>query len=149
MTENEQQPTGPAIMRYFNFLHLREPLQGVSAEFAQLAQYVVDYLPAGDERDVALRRLLESKDAAVRAALDLTGRGVYVSPFQTGQACCSEPPAGEQVLGVLREPRVGEVCCGGGPVAASGEATFREGSAGGCCRDEQPAPAGEEGPDHG
>lgn len=120
-------------MRYFDFLHLREPLRGVSAEFAQLAHYVALELPAGPEQSVALRKLLEAKDAAVRAALDLP-----------------RPAAGEQVLGVLRETRVGEVCCGAGPVAAAGEPVFREGAGGGCCRSEQPAEgAGEEGADRG
>ena len=35
--------------------------------FAQLAEQVVALVPAGPERTVSLRKLLETKDAAVRA----------------------------------------------------------------------------------
>ena len=59
------------IMRYFEYAHLPEKLQGVSREFAELADFVEDYLPSGAEKSTALRKLLEAKDAAVRAALDL------------------------------------------------------------------------------
>jgi len=43
-------------------------LQKVSAPFRDLAVALLD-LPRNPERTVALRKLLESKDAAVRAAL--------------------------------------------------------------------------------
>lgn len=56
------------IMRYFAYKHLPERLQQVSRPFADLADYVMS-LPRSAERAVALRKLLESKDAAVRAAL--------------------------------------------------------------------------------
>lgn len=59
------------IMRYFQFNHLSLDLQGVSREFATLAWLIEDSLPNGPEKSVALRKLLEAKDAAVRAALDL------------------------------------------------------------------------------
>lgn len=63
---------GPAILRYFEFDHLPAgPLRDTSAKFAPLAHELADLLPAGPEQTVALRKLLESKDAAVRAALDL------------------------------------------------------------------------------
>ena len=39
----------------------------MSRPFAELAQRVVDALPRNPERIVALRKLLEAKDAAVRA----------------------------------------------------------------------------------
>lgn len=61
----------PPILRYFAFAHLPEHLQAVSAPFADLAHRLVESLPPGPETSVALRKLLESKDAAVRAALDL------------------------------------------------------------------------------
>jgi hypothetical protein len=47
--------------------HLREDLKSVSRPFAQLAEQVVALVPAGPERTVSLRKLLEAKDAAVRA----------------------------------------------------------------------------------
>ncbi|CAL9665355.1 hypothetical protein SUDANB145_07401 (plasmid) [Streptomyces sp. enrichment culture] len=61
----------PPILRYFAFDHLPTHLQAVSAPFASLANQLAESLPAGPELSVALRKLLESKDAAVRAALDL------------------------------------------------------------------------------
>lgn len=57
------------ILQFFAFEHLPGELQDVSRAFAHLASFVVDTLPRNAERTVALRKLLESKDAAVRAAL--------------------------------------------------------------------------------
>lgn len=62
------------ILRYFTWGHLAPGiLQGTSAKFAGLAYDIDLALPDGPEKSVALRKLLESKDAAVRAALDLDG----------------------------------------------------------------------------
>lgn len=58
----------PRIMRYFKYDHLPERLQKISKPFAELAE-VINNLPDNPEREVALRKLLESKDAAVRAGL--------------------------------------------------------------------------------
>lgn len=60
------------ICRYFAYDHLREPLKSTSRVFAELAEWLDAELPGGPEKSTALRKLLESKDAAVRAALDLT-----------------------------------------------------------------------------
>lgn len=57
------------ILRYFEFDHLPEPLRAVSKPFHTLAHGLVEMVPRSPERTVALRKLLESKDAAVRAAL--------------------------------------------------------------------------------
>lgn len=57
------------IMQFFAFEHLPEHLQGVSKPFAMLAVMIVNTLPRNPERTVALRKLLEAKDAAVRARL--------------------------------------------------------------------------------
>lgn len=57
------------IMQFFAYEHLPPHLQIVSMTFAQAAAFVVDTLPRNDERSVALRKLLEAKDAAVRAWL--------------------------------------------------------------------------------
>lgn len=60
------------MLRYFEFSHLKPgPLQETSVRFHHLASLLVTTLPRSPERTVALRKLLESKDAAVRAALDL------------------------------------------------------------------------------
>lgn len=61
----------PPILRYFEFTHLPEQLRAVSMPFSELAHRLSTMLPPGPETAVALRKLLESKDAAVRAALDL------------------------------------------------------------------------------
>lgn len=57
------------ILQFFEFEHLREDLKGVSQPFASLAAHVVAVLPRNPERTVALRKLLEAKDSAVRAKL--------------------------------------------------------------------------------
>lgn len=63
---NEQLESDP-ILRYFHYAHLPEKLQAASKPFCDLAQHMVKTLPRNAERSVALRKLLESKDAAVRA----------------------------------------------------------------------------------
>ncbi|MCA0379782.1 MAG: hypothetical protein LCH36_10175 [Actinobacteria bacterium] len=60
------------ILRYFTFEHLPAgPLRDTSEKFSALAAELDDTLPPGPEASTALRKLLEAKDAAVRAALDL------------------------------------------------------------------------------
>lgn len=56
------------IVKFFAYGHLPEFLREVSKPFADLADTILK-LPRSAERTVALRKLLESKDAAVRAAL--------------------------------------------------------------------------------
>lgn len=56
------------IMQFFSYSHLPEKLQGISKPFTELAGFITT-LPRNPERTVALRKLLEAKDAAVRAAL--------------------------------------------------------------------------------
>ena len=57
------------IMQFFAYAHLPPHLQAVSKPVGDLAQQLVDTLPRNPERTVALRKLLEGKDAAVRALL--------------------------------------------------------------------------------
>lgn len=57
------------IMQFFAYDHLPTTLQDVSRPFCQLATRMVKTLPRNPERTVALRKLLEAKDAAVRALL--------------------------------------------------------------------------------
>jgi hypothetical protein len=59
------------ILRYFEYKHLPPHLQDISALFSEVAHEVYHRLPAGPETSTALRKLLEGKDAAVRAALDI------------------------------------------------------------------------------
>ena len=66
----EQQQAGvEPIMQYFAYAHLPQRLGEVSEPFGLLAQRIVETLPRNPERSVALRKLLEAKDAAVRARL--------------------------------------------------------------------------------
>jgi len=58
------------IMKFFKSEHLPVELQVVSRRFSLLAQDILESLPRCAERTVALRKLLESKDAAVRASLE-------------------------------------------------------------------------------
>ena len=58
------------IIKFFQYDHLPPALQAVSKPFCDLADRIVDTLPVCDERTVALRKLLEAKDAAVRASLE-------------------------------------------------------------------------------
>ncbi len=57
------------IMQFFAYAHLPEHLREVSRPFGELAESIVSALPRNPERTVALRKLLEAKDAAVRAKL--------------------------------------------------------------------------------
>lgn len=57
------------ILQFFAYAHLPPFLQEVSKPFGDMAQQIVDTLPRNPERTVALRKLLEAKDAAVRALL--------------------------------------------------------------------------------
>lgn len=57
------------LLQFFAYAHLPPHLQSVSAPFGDLAQLIVADLPRNPERTVALRKLLEAKDCAVRALL--------------------------------------------------------------------------------
>jgi hypothetical protein len=75
------------IMQFFAYAHLHPHLQLVSRPFCELAHAIVlgdnvpecggmtmgPPLPRNPERTVALRKLLEAKDAAVRALIAKEG----------------------------------------------------------------------------
>jgi hypothetical protein len=61
------------MLKWFEFEHLPEHLQDVSSAFCYLAHGVCETVAPGPERTVALRKLLEAKDAAVRAKLNPGG----------------------------------------------------------------------------
>jgi hypothetical protein len=56
------------LLQFFVYSHLPSHLQEVSKPFAELANHLVT-LPRNPERTVALRKLLEAKDCAVRSML--------------------------------------------------------------------------------
>ena len=62
----EEKPIEP-IMQFFNYDHLPDELARISKPFASLAESLICNLPRNPERTVALRKLLEAKDCAVRA----------------------------------------------------------------------------------
>lgn len=57
------------ILRYFSNSHQPPALREVSEPFRVLAEFVDAKLPSSPETSTALRKLLEAKDCAVRAAL--------------------------------------------------------------------------------
>lgn len=64
----EQVETDP-ILKFFSYEHLKEPMREISSWFASLAYDVIRQCPRNAERTVALRKLLEAKDAAVRSTV--------------------------------------------------------------------------------
>lgn len=58
------------IMKYFEFEHLPARLQRYSKPFCVLAKQIDVTMKDGPEKSVCLRKLLEAKDACVRASLD-------------------------------------------------------------------------------
>lgn len=65
MTEQKNVP----LLQFFGYAHLPAHLQAVSEPFANLAHLLVEKLPMNPELTVALRKLLEAKDCAVRAVI--------------------------------------------------------------------------------
>lgn len=57
------------ILQFFSSQHLPEELKRVAEPFENLALSIYSTLPRNPERTVALRKLLEAKDCAVRAKL--------------------------------------------------------------------------------
>lgn len=57
------------MQQFFEYRHLPEKLQSVSVQFYLMAEHIIEHLPRNPERTAALRKLLEAKDCAVRAAL--------------------------------------------------------------------------------
>lgn len=55
------------ILQFFHYSHLPPSLQSRSKPFCDLARQIIDTTPRNPERSVALRKLLEAKDANVRA----------------------------------------------------------------------------------
>ena len=68
--ESELKNEPERMMKWFSYEHLPEHLQEVSRKFYELARDTCSVCDPGPERTVALRKLLEAKDAAVRAKLN-------------------------------------------------------------------------------
>ncbi|MFB7589386.1 hypothetical protein [Streptomyces sp. NPDC056169] len=66
----QHHPAVTNLLRYFAYDHLPEQLREISQPFGELAHGLVERRDLdGPELTVALRKLLEAKDCAVRAAL--------------------------------------------------------------------------------
>ena len=63
-------PASVHVLQFFAYEHLPPKLQEISRPFCELAKAVAQRAD-NQETTVALRKLLEAKDAAVRAALVL------------------------------------------------------------------------------
>lgn len=58
------------MMKWFYTNHLiDENARKIAKAYQELAEYTITVLDPGPERTVALRKLLEAKDAAVRATI--------------------------------------------------------------------------------
>lgn len=64
----DREPATRDLARWFDHAHLPEHLQAVSREFHDLAEKMIHALPDGPQLHHGLQRLLEAKDAFVRAA---------------------------------------------------------------------------------
>lgn len=70
--QSQQKATNPAIshvLQFFSYEHLPSHLQVVSKPFGDLANKLASELPSNQETTISLRKLLEAKDAAVRALI--------------------------------------------------------------------------------
>lgn len=56
-------------IQFFGYEHLPIGLQSVSKKFFDLAHDLEDTLPDGPEKSAGMRKLLEAKDAFVRASI--------------------------------------------------------------------------------
>lgn len=68
----QDQIAADPILRFFHYAHLPQSLRTISEPFCVMARFIVSTLPRNAERTMALRKLLEAKDCAVRAALGET-----------------------------------------------------------------------------
>jgi ferritin-like protein len=60
------------LLKFFSYSHLPQHLQGASKPFYDLAMKIGEELPESPEKTVCLRKLLEAKDCAVRATMEVS-----------------------------------------------------------------------------
>jgi hypothetical protein len=61
-------------IQFFEYAHLPPHLQKVSKPISDLAHLMEDTLPDGPEKSAGMRKLLEAKDAFVRANIIPNGK---------------------------------------------------------------------------
>jgi hypothetical protein len=69
MPENRFHPSIQALLEFFETAHLDRGLALVVTPFGHLARELAVRAPADPETSVAIRKLVEAKDCAVRAAI--------------------------------------------------------------------------------
>lgn len=75
MTENKlviptDGGTNERMMKWLSVAHLPDSLRPIVGEYRALGEIICNDIPPGPERTVALRKLVESKDCAVRAIIE-------------------------------------------------------------------------------
>ena len=70
MEPKTTEPKPERMLQGFEYKHLPEDLRAASQPFGDLARDITTKIKPGPERTVALRKLLEAKDAAVRAVIE-------------------------------------------------------------------------------
>lgn len=85
------QLTTDPILRFFHYHPLPAALQSISQPFCRLAGILITTLPRNAERTVSLRKLLEAKDAAVRANLPALAFGDDSKPSRAVGPQLGEP----------------------------------------------------------
>ncbi len=61
------------LIKFFKYDHLPPHLQEISKMFYDLAIQIEAKIPQTSEQTVSLRKLLESKDCAIRAVVEMNG----------------------------------------------------------------------------
>ncbi len=69
LRQNQELVARYPVLQFFVYNHLPEELQDISKSFNVVAWRMAKKLPDNEETRVALRKLLEAKDAAVRSML--------------------------------------------------------------------------------
>lgn len=73
MADHAEERNVTNLLRYFDTSKRtqNENIRTIAVAFEAMARTAEEFLPEGAEKTVAMRKLLESKDAACRSALDL------------------------------------------------------------------------------
>lgn len=71
LKENQKLLEDYPILDFFDYMHLPEHLRKISEPWHRLAWKMARTLPKNAETSTALRKLLEGKDAAVRAGIQV------------------------------------------------------------------------------
>jgi hypothetical protein len=69
MDTSERHPATVDLLRWFDYAHLPPHLALISEKFERIVRELIEALDDGPELTTALRKLLEAKDCAVRAAI--------------------------------------------------------------------------------